>query len=228
MRVTWSGLTAALLLGSCTLPSFDVWHREPSLLERYDLVAFRDDRGQVIERAIKWRDEVPYTLEGMQGYRGFAVRHLERLANLTGLSIHEAGEAAGRDRLRIVIGPAAMGEALWYRVRSEIGIGGGFDCFGVIEPEAPPTVFIRDDLPEEQIRACIVQETTQMLGLPGDLDGRDDTAFTSNWRDGGQHLSDDDQKLLKVHYHPWIVPGMPREEALRQATRVIESYGWSD
>jgi hypothetical protein len=153
---------------------------------------------------------------------------LDRLADLTGLSIRQAGAGAGPDRLRIVMAPAAAGEALWYRVRAGIRAGGAFDCFGVIEPGAPPTVYIRDDLPDGQIRACIVQETTQMLGLPGDLDGRDDTVFTSNWRDGGDQLSEDDQKLLKIHYHPWIVPAMPRDQALRQAQRVIDSYGWGD
>ena len=228
MRVILSELAVALLLCGCALPSIDIWRDDLSLLERYDLVAFRDDRGHVIERAIKWRDAVPYTLEVTPAYRGFIVNHLERLASLTGLSIQEASAAAGRERLRIVLGPASSGEALWYRVRSEIKIGGAFDCFGIIEPDAPPTVFIRDDLPDEQIRACIVQETTQMLGLPGDLDGRDDTVFSSNWRNGGHRLSDDDQKLLKIHYHPWILPGTPREEALRQAKRIIDSYGWSD
>lgn len=226
MRAIMLNLTAALLLGSCAFKFIDPRRDEPPLLDRYDLVAFRDDRGRVIEHAIKWRDAVPYTLEGLRAYRGFTVGHLDHLADLTGLSIYEADESAGRDRLRIVLASAATGEALWYRVRSLTMLGGAFDCFGVIEPDMPPTIFIRDDLPDGQIRACIVQETTQMLGLPGDLDGRHDTVFTSRWRDGGHRLFEDDRKLIKIHYHPWILPGMPREDALRQARRVIDSYGW--
>ncbi len=76
--------------------------------------------------------------------------------------------------------------------------------------------------PKDWMRACVVEELTQVLGLPNDS-----TAVApSIFNDKSRHfeLTAHDRLLLRILYDPRMTIGMPRKEALRTARRIIEEY----
>ena len=85
-------------------------------------------------------------------------------------------------------------------------------------PRSPKaTIIIPSDLPTRLIEQCIVQETTQVLGLFGDLDALTDTAFTS-WT-GTNYLTIDDQQIVRLLYDERLEPGMTSIQA-------VVALGW--
>lgn len=69
--------------------------------------------------------------------------------------------------------------------------------------------------PESFLRACAVEEITQILGLPNDSN----LVKPSIFNDSSQYfeLTEHDRWLLRALYLPEITPGMHRDDALRKA-----------
>ena len=74
--------------------------------------------------------------------------------------------------------------------------------------------------PKDYMRACVVEELTQVLGLPNDSDTVKPSIFNDQSR--YYELTDHDRRMLKMLYDPRITPGMPRKEALRQGRLILE------
>ena len=74
--------------------------------------------------------------------------------------------------------------------------------------------------PKDYMRACVVEELTQVLGLPNDSDAVKPSIFNDQSR--YFELTDHDRRMLKVLYDPRITPGMPRNEALRQGRLILD------
>ncbi len=69
--------------------------------------------------------------------------------------------------------------------------------------------------PESFHRACVVEELTQILGLPNDSNLVSPSIFNDSSREF--ELTAHDRWLLRALYQDSIVPGMSRNEALRTA-----------
>ena len=63
--------------------------------------------------------------------------------------------------------------------------------------------------PKDYMRACVVEELTQVLGLPNDSDAVKPSIFNDQSR--YFELTDHDRRMLKMLYDPRITPGMPRK-----------------
>ena len=72
---------------------------------------------------------------------------------------------------------------------------------------------------KEYLRTCVVEELTQILGLPNDSDSVKPSIFNDQSR--YSELTDHDRRMLKMLYDPRITPGMPRKEALRQGRLIL-------
>ena len=70
------------------------------------------------------------------------------------------------------------------------------------------------------MRAYVVEELTQVLGLPNDSD----TVKPSIFNDQSRYfeLTDLNRRMLKMLCDPRITPGMQRKEALRQGRLILE------
>ena len=98
-----------------------------------------------------------------------------------------------------------------------------FTCFGAAQSAAGVVVagaYIRNDLPGENTRGCIAQEISQVLGLPGDLDNRTDTNFTS--QNGTPYLTAADRALLMILYDDRLEVGMTWDEARPIVRQIIQ------
>ncbi|MDA0997240.1 MAG: DUF2927 domain-containing protein [Proteobacteria bacterium] len=69
--------------------------------------------------------------------------------------------------------------------------------------------------PESYIRACVVEELTQILGLPNDSNAVKPSIFNDNSR--YMELTEHDKWLIRALYQKDILPGMKRAEALDKA-----------
>ena len=69
------------------------------------------------------------------------------------------------------------------------------------------------------LKSCIVEETTQVMGLPNDSSDVRPSIF--NDRGGLDDLSGQDVLLLRLLYDPRLKAGMTRDEALATARRIL-------
>ena len=198
----------ALVLSACTPAVMD---QDLALDERFDLVAFRDEDGRIVDELFRWYQPLTVHYVGPPEFKPDVIAHMERLGDLTGLPTGEDDMFA---TMRVEIGHdfADYGQLLGYECSVQYGGNGG-------------RVFIRDDLPPRVIRQCIVQEMTQALGLGGDLDdwdnyvSRPDTVFASFQI--ADDLTDHDIALIRILYDPRLRDGMSRAQAMPIVREIV-------
>ena len=81
---------------------------------------------------------------------------------------------------------------------------------------------IRAELSDKLRRACIHEEIAQGLGLTNDSGEARPSLFSDD--DEWARLTELDEALLRVHYHPDLRPGMTAEEALPVAQRLAPAF----
>src|SRR3546814_807879 len=171
-------VVAALALAACvTAPKGS----EPiTLAERFELAAFVEDNGDETEGLFRW--EQPYLVKVNQTGAPLPsiAPQLSTITELTGLEARrvQSGQTVDVNYATIdEILPYAqnLGRFLGWRANRQM------TCFAWIERVRGgfwARVFIRNDLGDEHVNACLWQEMTQALGLGGDLD-RPDSVFAS-------------------------------------------------
>ncbi len=77
-----------------------------------------------------------------------------------------------------------------------------------------------DHRPKDHMRACVVEEITQVLGLSNDSDNVNPSIFndTSPYFE----LTEHDRWMLKMFYDPRIKAGMSRDEAMKVGRTVLD------
>ncbi|MEQ8356467.1 MAG: DUF2927 domain-containing protein [Kiloniellaceae bacterium] len=192
----------------------------------------------------KWETPIRAALIGAQSglYEPATRRHLEELGRLTGLDIAEASpaaanlliffaedpfEAARRHRALFahrIMDPRSF-DALLARMEESA------TCFGLLWGGWPSgrgidfsVVFIRTGRGGRTVQGCLVQETTQVLGLMHDLEPEADSVFSDSGRQ--VDLTGRDRILLRLLYDARLKPGMGWAEAeplARTALREIQA-----
>lgn len=81
-------------------------------------------------------------------------------------------------------------------------------------------IVIPNTLSREFLRACVVEEFAQIMGLPNDSDQISSSIF--NDKSPINELTLHDRTLLRLLYDPRITIGMPREKALETAQTILE------
>jgi len=105
---------------------------------------------------------------------------------------------------------------------------GEIACFGTITiPQGSrdphlAIVLIPTDQDAWLVRRCIVEETTQPLGLVNDIPGSSLTLFDDRFDRGRTELTAYDEMFLRVLYNPEIKLGMTGRELRKTARRLIE------
>lgn len=230
----------ALFLAACAAPPPAADPDEEALLADFRWVAYGSE-GPVLgsdgsrrprgDHLAKWDGPIRYALVGVQddAQRAAAAAHFADLAKLTGLTIAEAPAAAANFLVFYADDPfeaARRHRALYV---SHLANPRSFDallaqmkpratCFGFLWGGWPSgqgidfaVTFIRTDRGARTVQGCLVQETTQALGLINDLDLDAPSAFT----DSGEHveLTELDRLMIRLLYHPHLKPGMGWTEA---------------
>lgn len=212
------------------LPSDDI------LLRSFALVALeREHEVEADPGVAKWQEPILVRLFGLEATDAttgsLLWTHLRRLAALSGLTIRPAapGESANyriiftarRDfanRVRASLNPGTEAVAVSL-IRA--------NCVGMFQQDVSTQAIVRATIiiPVDHARArgllrrCIVEETTQVLGLPNDADLPVASVFNDTSK--SESLSAHDAVLLQLLYHPTIRTGMKRRAAMAAARRAL-------
>jgi len=75
---------------------------------------------------------------------------------------------------------------------------------------------------QRTMRACVIEELTQAMGLPNDSSTLKQSIF--NDKNPNNELTGLDRLLLKLLYNPAITPGMKRDQALAAVRNIMKAY----
>lgn len=232
-------LFIALFSTLFTLPAAAVdpavrWQQPEFILKAFKEVALRNEyslQGRMVRRWSKpirvWLD---HQVPDAEVHTSLVNMHLKHLSEITGLSIktvsrkrdanlvmvftkqslwkRQVGELFGKRAEKIVHGAVCMAN---FRVNGRYEI----DQAAVIIPVDQARM-------HGKLVTCIVEEITQVMGLPNDSEKVYPSIF--NDRTPETLLSGLDYLLLKLLYQPVIKPGMTEEQALPRLKKVITEW----
>lgn len=158
-------------------------------------------------------------------YRDLVLPHLQRLHEMTGLDIDLVDSRSSGENAHILI----LGREQFYAYANE-HLGAGKDprtnsylaCYGFFKAGASGRIteafaVLPSFIDDEEMRSCVVEEVTQVMGLPNDSFDIAPSIFNDD--DEFQDLTWQDELFLRVLYDPRIKSGMDRaafEAAARQ------------
>lgn len=232
-------LGALLLLAGCaagerhsqraTAPADPV---EAAQLEAFRRLAFGPAGGQLA----KWQRPLRVALVDVPDERAWEIaqRHLAALRSLSGLPV-EVSEPRGANLLVFFaddpVDAARRHRGLYgHRVSDPrqfealLAERADATCFGFLWGGWPAgggidfaTVFVRTDRGERTLQGCLVQQTTQVMGLRHDLDPDADSIFSDSGR--YNDLTENDRVMLRLLYDGRLKPGLrwPESEPLARA-----------
>ncbi len=233
-------IAAGLLLTACAAPAPPPDPVAEAFLKDFHRVAYKTERpvlgdsGEARPRRdhlAKWETPIRAALIGTErpDYRKAAQSHLADLSALTGLEISET--APDRANLLVFFADDPFQAARRHRAlyANRIADARSFDallarmelsatCFGFLWGGWPSgkgidfsVVFIRTGRGARTVQGCLVQETTQILGLMNDLDSGADSVFSDSGRQ--VELTAQDRLMIGLLYDPRLQPGMGWAEA---------------
>jgi hypothetical protein len=229
-------LLASGIVGGGRVQSTELSHEQ--LLRNFDIIVFRNEfDGRVDERLRKWVEPVRIYLDIRAGDPEILGRiveaHVRDLTEITGYDIATVGdrEAANvtvvfeRDSRLDRVGSDYFSTEFDIRMVMRTNL-----CFGRYHSNVAYEIFkavivIPTDraMSRGKLPACIVEETTQVLGLPNDSEEVFPSIF--NDRSIDDELTEQDKVLLRLLYDPRLRPGMPREQVLRRVGEILEEIG---
>ena len=204
------------------------------LIRDFDLVAFHNEHSSGIARYLrKWVSPMRIYIDSRAGdareQRRLTKRHLRHLAKLTGHDIRVVEEPAGANVIAVFENEGGLSrvfeeyfpdapemEALMNKsvCLGRYTVNGRSEIVGAVVIIPPDKAAARGKLLH-----CIIEELTQILGLPNDSDEVAPSIFNdrSRYRD----LTGHDMILVRLLYDRRLYPGMERQEALRVGRKIL-------
>ena len=231
------------MLAACLLPAGAASALELSnaeILRNFDVIAFRNEMREVTNpRVSKWVRPIgvykQFDANIGSGVEDFLDKHMDRLARLTGVSI---SDVTTRKDANFLIIFTRRQDYLKTALAQFNPDGGGASreiqarlkrthCLGIYRARETNAELVRAVIviPVDSARnggilkRCIVEETTQSMGLPNDSDDANPSIFNDSSQ--LKNLSAHDILLLRLLYNPALPVGMKRQDALRVARRIL-------
>lgn len=188
-----------------------------------------DRRLQKWVKPVRWRTYEAVALDTAE--RDFLARHIARLARLTGLDFAPAeswpeanfvlyfvAESDYESAIRRHLDPARRALLPRFVETACLGLPRHHRVTHEIE-YAIAIVPVERARARGLMRACIAEETTQMLGLRNDSDAVPGSLF--NDKGAARELTLLDEAMVRLLYHPSLRAGMRRDEAMAAARTVV-------
>jgi hypothetical protein len=205
-----------------------------TLLRNFGNIAFGNEhRVTSDDRLTKWQAPIRFRIADEVGIepqvRRDLSQHMALLKRISGHSIRPAGPTANFKIIftRLSKYRAHLGATLSKPNPSLVARLARSDCAGVFQRRRDTNAIVAAVaiIPVDHARErgilyhCIVEETTQLMGLPNDSDDADFSLF--NDRSKRDNLHCQDRLYLKLLYRPEIAAGMTKPAALAVATRLL-------
>ncbi len=219
-----------------------------TLVRYFDIIAFGNEfTGKRFTRVRKWVEPLRIGLQGEYPayFEAFVVQQIKDLQRLTNhpIQLYCSPTLQREKRLPLGFDRKKTNVILFYLLRDKISgaVARYFDndpaqvaaivksstCFAKFftrrdEIRAAIAVF-PDHHPKNYMRTCVVEELTQIMGLPNDSAVVEASIF--NDRSQYFELTANDRVLLSVLYDPRITYAMPRQRALQLARTITIELG---
>lgn len=156
-------------------------------------------------------------------------KHLTTLVKLTGTASEKSDAKQGKPANffikfvpRLAMGQPFIAKDVDPQILKRLGQPGV--CYFLTRSVATGAMFrslivVNNELPPEQMDACLLEEMTQAMGLPNDSDLVRPSIF--NQQSTRRDLSETDIILLKTLYDKRLPAGTPRSDALRIGRDII-------
>lgn len=212
--------------------------RIDKLVRNFDLIIFNTEFGTPMDARIhKWTAPVRIYLDARAGpvelERRQLEEHVKLLRHLTGVKIEFVSKPADGNLMFVFDTQARLiGSVNHYLPQPLSGWQDlhGSLCFGMFSVhDAKEIDFAVIGIPIDQVMSlgklqdCVIEETTQVMGLPNDSD----LVYPSVFNDHSPQttLTDDDEMLVRLLYSPRLTVGMLRDDALKTVRRILEEGG---
>jgi len=160
-------------------------------------------------------------------YRDLVLPHLRHLQELTGLDIALVESQSSGENAHVLI----LGREQFYAYANE-NLGAGKNprtnsflaCYGFFKAGAAGRIseafaVMPSFISDSEMRSCVVEEVTQVMGLPNDSFDIAPSIFNDD--DEYQDLTWQDELFLRVLYDPRVNAGMRRAEFEAAARGII-------
>jgi hypothetical protein len=216
------------------------------VIRNFDIVAFGNEyTGRRYKHVRKWKQPIRIGIQGGKYppyFEAYVKQHIRDIWEITGHpielyyshSMHKAKKLAkdfNATKVNFILFylptkdiPKAVAKYFdndEAQVRQMIKVSTCFAKFGTKKNEIKWAISIFPaEHPKDYMRACVVEELTQVLGLPNDSAQVSPSIFN----DKSQYfeLTEHDRLMLKMLYDPRIPVGMPREAAIAMGKKVLE------
>jgi len=204
------------------------WQQPAYILDSLIEVGLRSEHGPDPMVLRKWRVPLRVHIDHRVADQALHVRlieaHLGQLAQITGHPIQRVDSAADANVEVLLVRQQDL-ESAWRAGADDARIPKGTLCLARIWTHGSEIRRALVAIPVDQARlhgklvSCIVEELTQILGLPNDSDRVYPSIF--NDRSTDQLLSGLDLLLLKLLYDPRLKAGMGPDQVRRAGARVL-------
>ncbi len=216
------------------------------IIRNFDIVAFGNEyTGRRYKHVRKWKAPIRVGIQGKNYppyFEAFVKQHIRDIWEITGhpIELYYSWSLHKAKKLAKDFDPTKVNFILFYlptkdipkavakyfdddetQVRQMVKITTCFAKFGTKGNEIKWAISVFPaEHPKNYMRACVVEELTQVLGLPNDSA----QVAPSIFNDKSQHfeLTDHDRWMLKMLYDPRIAVGMPREAAISAGRQILK------
>lgn len=159
-------------------------------------------------------------------------KHLTTLVKITGAVSEKSDKKNGKPANfvikfvpRIVMGQGFLAKDVDPKIIARLGKAGV--CYFLTRSISTGAMFrslivVNNELPADQMDACLLEEMTQAMGLPNDSDIVQPSIF--NQASTQRELSKNDVILLKTLYDKRLPAGTPRRDALRIGRDILVEH----
>lgn len=226
-----------VILGLATQSvSAETWQSASFIRDSFLTIALENEYAEQESYLRKWTQPIRYRFQHRTGdhtlHEQISETHLEHLADITGLTIHPADNQ--RANLEIIFSTEKV-------LADELAEDMQIDSEAMREQLARNSICIahlqvnnnseiqhaRVIIPVDRARAnakllsCVVEELTQVMGLPNDSQAVFPSIFNDHSHDNV--LSGLDEILLRLLYEPTLKPGMSRDSVATELDQLLHT-----
>lgn len=159
-------------------------------------------------------------------------KHLTTLVKITGATSEKSDKKNGKPANfvikfvpRLVMGQSFLAKDVDPQILERLSNPGV--CYFLTRSVSTGAMFrslivVNNELPADQMDACLLEEMTQAMGMPNDSDIVKPSIF--NQASTQRSLSDNDVIMLKTLYDKRLPAGTPRRDALRIGRSILNEH----
>lgn len=211
---------------------FTDWQDSQYILKSFQEIALKNEYQKTQRRIVKWQQPIRYRFDYQHLKRNNLVEtlfttHLKHLADITGLNIQPALNANANLTIYLTNDKDYADVIHRYTHSTVKNIAKDSNCMGNYKTnkqneitQAQVVLPVDHDYSRGLLVACVVEETTQVLGLPNDASWVNPSIANDDSKI--ELLTGLDYILLKLLYDSDIKAGMPQKESKKILNKEIQ------